>query len=144
VSGLICFPQPTVAMRRNRWPSLFPLILFAAVRAAVNATAQGYSPDEAPKHMTLPAGLQVQLVASEPMIAQPVCIEFDDRGRLWVIQYLQYPNPAGLKRAVVDRWSRTTYDHVPDRPRAGQRAPTGSRFWRTPMAMVAPTRLAIL
>jgi len=69
--------------------------------------------------MTLPPELQVQLVASEPMIAQPVCIEFDDRGRLWVMQYLQYPNPAGLKRAVVDRWSRTTYDRVPEPPPRG-------------------------
>jgi len=64
---------------------------------------QGFSPAEAAGHMKLPDDLQVQLVASEPMIAQPVCIEFDDRGRLWVIQYLQYPNPAGLKRATVDR-----------------------------------------
>ena len=69
--------------------------------------------------MSLPADLQVQLVASEPMIAQPVCIEFDDLGRLWVMQYLQYPNPAGLKRSVVDRWSRTTYDRVPEPPPYG-------------------------
>ena len=69
--------------------------------------------------MKLPDDLQVQLVASEPVIAQPVCIEFDDRGRLWVMQYLQYPNPAGLKRAVVDRWSRTTYDRVPEPPPHG-------------------------
>src|SRR5205814_6017056 len=76
-------------------------------------------PELAPRHMSLPAELQVQLVASEPMIVQPVCIEFDDRGRLWVIQYLQYPNPSGLKRAKVDRWSRTTYDRVPEPPPRG-------------------------
>jgi len=69
--------------------------------------------------MTLPGELQVQLVASEPMIAQPVCIEFDDRGRLWAIQYIQYPNPAGLKRAAVDRWSRTTYHRIPEPPPRG-------------------------
>ena len=54
--------------------------------------------------MRLPAGFTVQLVASEPLVKQPVAIEFDDRGRLWVIQYLQYPNPAGLKRVQVDRY----------------------------------------
>jgi hypothetical protein len=58
-------------------------------------------------------GLEVQLVAAEPLVRQPVAMEFDDRGRLWVIQYLQYPNPAGLKRAKVDRYSRTTYDKIP-------------------------------
>ena len=97
----------------------YMLLLCAALRLAANTMAQGYAPAEATKHMSLPAGLQVQLVASEPMIAQPVCIEFDDRGRLWVIQYLQYPNPSGLKRASVDRWSRTTYDQVPEPPPRG-------------------------
>jgi len=49
---------------------------------------------------------RVSLFAAEPMVRQPVCIEFDDRGRLWVVQYLQYPNPAGLKRvSVVGTWS---------------------------------------
>ena len=55
------------------------------------------------------------------MVRQPVCIEFDDRGRLWVVQYLQYPNPAGLKRTSVDRYSRTKYDRVPDPPPRGPR-----------------------
>lgn len=89
------------------------------VAVPVDLSAQGFSPAEAAGKMTVPDDLQVQLVASEPMIAQPVCIEFDDRGRLWVIQYLQYPNPAGLKRAVVDRWSRTIYDRVPEPPPRG-------------------------
>ena len=60
--------------------------------------AQGFPSEEAARRMTVPDGFQVRLVASEPMVRQPVAIEFDDRGRLWVIQYLQYPNPAGLKR----------------------------------------------
>src|SRR5262245_14097730 len=81
--------------------------------------AQGFPPAEALKRMTVAPGFEASLVAHEPMMAQPVCIEFDDRGRLWVVQYLQYPNPAGLKRATVDRWSRTTYDQVPAPPPRG-------------------------
>ncbi len=50
---------------------------------------------------------------------KPVAIEFDDRGRLWVIQYLQYPNPEGLKRTQVDRYSRTIYDRIPEPPPKG-------------------------
>lgn len=69
--------------------------------------------------MTVAAGFRVELVAAEPLIRQPVAIEFDDRGRLWVIQYLQYPNPAGLKRVKVDRYSRTEYDRVPPPPPDG-------------------------
>lgn len=86
---------------------------------AASALGQGYPPDQAVAHMTLPDGLQARLVSSEPMIAQPVAIEFDDRGRLWVIQYLQYPNPAGLQRVKVDRYSRTAYDKVPQPPPFG-------------------------
>jgi len=66
-------------------------------------------------------GFVVELVATEPLVRQPVAIDFDDRGRLWVLQYLQYPNPAGLKRITVDRYSRTTYDRVPEPPPQGPR-----------------------
>src|SRR5262245_54714055 len=81
--------------------------------------AQGNKPSEADTKMTVPEGFTVRLVASEPAIRQPVAIEFDDRGRLWVMQYLQYPNPAGLKRVKIDRYSRTVYDRVPDPPPKG-------------------------
>jgi putative membrane-bound dehydrogenase-like protein len=92
-----------------------------SLRVVSVARAQGYPPEEAAKHMTVPPGFAVSVVAAEPMVRQPVAIEFDDRGRLWVVQYLQYPNPAGLKRVKVDRYSRTVYDHVPDPPPRGPR-----------------------
>ena len=69
--------------------------------------------------MKVADGFEVSVVASEPLVRQPVAMEFDDRGRLWVIQYLQYPNPAGLKRVQVDRFSRTKYDRVPEPPPKG-------------------------
>jgi putative membrane-bound dehydrogenase-like protein len=103
----------------SRRPLLAPLLLAGSLLAPFCTVAQGYSPEEAPRHMTLQPDLQVQFVAGEPTIVQPVCIEFDDRGRLWVMQYIQYPNPAGLKRAAVDRWSRTTYDSIPEPPPRG-------------------------
>ncbi len=93
----------------------------AALWFTAAALAQGYSPEDAVKRMKVPEGFKVELVASEPTIRQPVCVEFDDRGRLWVIQYLQYPNPAGLQRAKVDRFSRTKYDKVPEPPPKGPR-----------------------
>lgn len=97
------------------------LLLALAWWAPLGALAQGYSPEEAVRRMQVPAGFEVQLVAVEPLVRQPVCIEFDDRGRLWVIQYLQYPNPEGLKRTAVDRFSRTKYDRVPEPPPKGPR-----------------------
>src|SRR5688572_10724767 len=103
---------------RSMTTRLVLALVFVMVPAR-GALAQGYAPAESASRMTVPEGLEVSLVASEPMVRQPVCIEFDDRGRLWVIQYLQYPNPAGLNRVNVDRYSRTTYDRIPDPPPRG-------------------------
>lgn len=95
------------------------LVLFASLALSTGLLAQGHVPDRAAARMTVPDGFTVRLVASEPVVRQPVAIDFDDRGRLWVMQYLQYPNPAGLKRAKVDRYSRTAYDRVPEPPPKG-------------------------
>jgi putative membrane-bound dehydrogenase-like protein len=90
-----------------------------AALTAESVRAQGYAPADAAGRMTVADGLEVRLIAAEPLICQPVAIEFDDRGRLWVIQYLQYPNPAALNRIAVDRYSRTVYDRVPEPPPRG-------------------------
>ena len=82
---------------------------------------QGFTPVEAESRMQVAEGLQVRLVASEPQVRQPILVKVDDRGRLWTIQYLQYPNPAGLKRTKIDRWSRTVYDRIPKPPPHGPR-----------------------
>jgi putative membrane-bound dehydrogenase-like protein len=61
-------------------------------------------------------GLTVELVASEPVIRQPIDLHFDDRGRLWVVQYLQYPFPAGLTINRYDQYLRAGYNAVPAAP----------------------------
>src|SRR4051812_1065747 len=102
------------------------LIQFLTMIAVVatfsrDARSQGFSPTEAARRMTVAKGLKATLFASEPMVRQSTFVKCDDRGRLWTIQYLQYPNPAGLKRVKVDRWSRTEYDRVPEPPPHGPR-----------------------
>jgi putative membrane-bound dehydrogenase-like protein len=96
---------------------LLILLLFPAAFVL----AQGFAPKVAVQRMQVADGLEVQLVASEPEIRQPVTMDFDDRGRMWVIQYLQYPNPAGLKPVKVDQYLRTIYDRVPEPPPKGPR-----------------------
>jgi putative heme-binding domain-containing protein len=58
----------------------------------------------------------MEVVASEPLIAQPLNLHFDERGRLWVVQYLQYPFPAGLKILKYDEYLRAVFDKVPPPP----------------------------
>ncbi len=61
-------------------------------------------------------GLALDIVASEPMVRQPLNMNFDERGRLWVVQYLQYPFPAGLKVLKYDEYLRAVFDKVPPPP----------------------------
>jgi putative membrane-bound dehydrogenase-like protein len=74
------------------------------------------TPDEARRAFTPIEGLTVDLVASEPVIRQPIDLHFDDRGRLWVVQYLQYPFPAGLDITSYDQYLRARYSGVPAAP----------------------------
>lgn len=49
------------------------------------------SPAESLKKLTLPPGFRAQLFAAEPQVMQPIAMEFDDRGRLWVVENFSYP-----------------------------------------------------
>lgn len=69
--------------------------------------------------MTLAEGFEVRLFASEPDIRQPVSMTFDERGRMWINQYIQYPTPKDLKPVEVDRYLRTKYDTFPQPPPRG-------------------------
>lgn len=74
------------------------------------------SPEESLRHFRLAPGLALEVVASEPVIRQPLDLHFDERGRLWVVQYLQYPFPAGIKIIRYDRYLRAVFDRVPPPP----------------------------
>jgi putative heme-binding domain-containing protein len=60
--------------------------------------------------------LEIDQVLTEPRVRQPVFVNFDERGRLWVVEYLQYPYPAGLKMLSHDSVWRAVYDKVPPPP----------------------------
>src|SRR5690625_2709134 len=74
------------------------------------------TPEESLAHFEPLDGFQMELVASEPVISQPVEIHFDERGRLWVVQYLQYPFPAGVTINFYDQYLRAGFDGVTSPP----------------------------
>ncbi len=77
------------------------------------------SPSDALSKFRLVDGYSMETILSEPTISQPLSTAFDSRGRLWVVQYLQYPEPAGLRRLSRDNFWRTVYDSVPRPPGHG-------------------------
>src|SRR6185295_6752488 len=74
------------------------------------------SPSESFKKLKVAGDLVWEQVLAEPVVAQPVFLNFDERGRMWVVQYRQYPNPAGLKMLSRDKFWRAVYDKQPAPP----------------------------
>ena len=50
------------------------------------------SPEEEAKTFQLEPGFEIQLVAAEPLVESPVIIQFDEDGRLWVVEMRGYMN----------------------------------------------------
>ena len=51
------------------------------------------TPQEQLTKFHVPAGFEIELVASEPDIHNPLSISFDGRGRMWVTDTIEYPFP---------------------------------------------------
>ncbi|MGB4706840.1 MAG: PVC-type heme-binding CxxCH protein [Fuerstiella sp.] len=79
------------------------------------------TPREAELQFEVPDDLQIQLVLSEPDIAQPLFMTWDARGRLWVVEYRQYPEVAGVQMLSRDVFLRSVYDKIPEPPPHGAR-----------------------
>lgn len=78
-------------------------------------------PQESVKRFQMREGFEIELMASEPEVGQPLFLNWDSRGRLWVMQYLQYQFPAGLKIVEYDNHLRAQFDKVPQPPPHGTR-----------------------
>ena len=62
------------------------------------------TPEEMVKLIEVPPGFNVTLFAGEPDVQQPICMDFDDRGRLWVAECYTYsggPYETKLRDRVI-------------------------------------------
>lgn len=90
-------------------------------RGALTDSSEAIPPDEVLKTFRYSDDLNLELVLSEPEVTQPVFMTFDHRGRLWVVQYNQYPYPKDLKVTSMDQHIRATFDKTPQPPGKGSR-----------------------
>ena len=74
------------------------------------------SPEESAKTFTTADDLTIEQLLHEPQVAQPTHFNFDERGRIWVAHYRQYPYPAGLKVLSRDQYYRSVFDKTPPPP----------------------------
>ena len=77
------------AVTKNNTPNPYPTRSF-------NSTPSGeyLSPEESMKRFNLPAGYHLEIVASEPMIKEPVAIAWDGNARMYVAEMLTYMQDA--------------------------------------------------
>jgi putative membrane-bound dehydrogenase-like protein len=62
------------------------------------------APEESLKHLVTPQGFRVELFVAEPELqGKPICMNWDERGRLWVCETVDYPNEMQPKSEGRDR-----------------------------------------
>ena len=70
-----------------------PQRLAAQGRRPERAASGPLSPAQALAGFELEPGYRIELAAAEPLIADPVAMAFDDRGRMFVVENRGYPGP---------------------------------------------------
>ncbi|MCS1410175.1 MAG: hypothetical protein M2R45_03364 [Verrucomicrobia subdivision 3 bacterium] len=60
-------------------------------------------PEDSMDYTRVPMGFRLELVASEPDIVNPIALSWDERGRLWVAETIDYPNEIKEGRQGRDR-----------------------------------------
>ena len=53
---------------------------------------EALTPPQSQKLMQVPIGFAIQLFAAEPDITNPIAMNWDEKGRLWVVESVDYPN----------------------------------------------------
>src|SRR5438105_1361727 len=80
------------------------LTLLAADQTPLARPPQQFpSGRECAARMTVPPGFEVKLFAGEPDVVNPIGIDFDHKGRVYVLECLQYPRKAGPGEKGADR-----------------------------------------
>ena len=101
----------------------------AATHAAASKTLpENHQAADQETGLLVPADLALDQILREPLVANPLYLNFDARGRLWVVQFRQYPWPAGLQLISRDNVWRNVYQpafpppppHALDSPFRGQ------------------------
>ncbi len=122
------------------------LLLAGTGLFARRADGPPYSPADSMATMQLEAGYRIELVAAEPDIQSPVAMDFDEQGRLFVVEMPGYPldtAPTGRVKLLEDtdgdgrfETSRIFAD--------GLVLPTGVMRWKKGVLVTAPPDLLYL
>ena len=108
------------------------------------------SPEETRLGIRVPAGYRVELVASEPEVLDPVAFDWDQQGRLWVVEMADYPSGMdgnGVPGGRVRRLEDTDGDGRYETSRLfaeGLSFPNGIAVWRDGVVVTAAPQILFL
>jgi putative membrane-bound dehydrogenase-like protein len=117
-------------------------------KAAVDAEPKApLSPDQALRSFRLKPGLTIELVAAEPLVVDPVAIDFGADNRLWVCEMHDYPagldgkyTPGGRIKVLEDTNEDGRYDKATTFL-DGLPFPTGVMAWRQGVLVCAAPQI---
>lgn len=84
---------PVATAPKSATPATKPAVV-AKDLASELPRIPGRSPEEAAKMIRTLPGFEAQLVAAEPLVFSPVAIDFDEDGRAFVCEMIDYPFPS--------------------------------------------------
>lgn len=127
---------------------LAALALLGTAPALAQSRTAALSPSDSLEQIELEAGYRLELLASEPMVVDPVEVAFDSSGRLWVVEMRDYPyrvaeQPQGTIRILSDRDGDGRFDHAhvfAD----NLEMPTGLAFWKDGVLVTLAGKLLFL
>lgn len=73
-------------------PNYVPGARWGTQAANLSLMQAPLSPEESARHMVVQPGFTTSLWAADPDIIKPIALAWDDRGRLWIAETVDYPN----------------------------------------------------
>ena len=117
---------------------LLSAILLQSCKEKKTVTPGGLTPQESLAAFQLAKGFKIELVASEPMISDPVAMEVDENGNIYVVEMHGYPlDTAGS--GIIKLLTDTNNDGAPDKAVVFAdhlKLPTGIMKWKNGILVV--------
>lgn len=118
-------------------------ILILIVGCTGEETKYGIDPSDAVSTFQIADGFKIELIASEPLIGDPVAMEIDENGTIYILEMHGYPmdlSGSGVVKILTD----TDNDGKPDASEVfvqGLRLPTGIMRWKNGIVVTDPPNL---
>ncbi len=149
--NLVSSMSACVYLRVNCFKALCGLALLPLLGSAAalgQSRTAALSPEASLEQIELADGYRLELLASEPLVIDPVEVAFDSSGRMWVVEMRDYPfrvadQPQGTIRILTDRDGDGRFDHAQvfaDK----LEMPTGLAFWKDGVVVTLAGKLLFL